>query len=134
LDPKDYRYTKTHEWIALEQDKTARIGISQYAQSHLGDIVFVDLSPDNSVVKQYQKIGEIESVKAVSEFYSPASGHILEINKAILDEPKVINEDCYGQGWFAAIALSDPSEMDKLMTSSEYDSYVAGLQDKKHEV
>lgn len=132
MDPKDYRYTQTHEWIALQSDKTGKIGITQYAQSHLGDIVFVDIMQEGAEVQQHRKIGEIESVKAVSEFYSPASGRILEINKAILDEPKVINEDCYGQGWFATIALSDPSETDKLMTSNEYDSYVTNLLDKKH--
>jgi glycine cleavage system H protein len=132
LDPKNCKYTKTHEWIALEPDKTGRIGITQYAQSHLGDIVFVDFSPEDSVVQQSQKIGEIESVKAVSEFYSPAGGRIMEINKAVLDEPKIINEDCYGKGWFLTIALSDPSEIDKLMTSTEYDSYVSSLENKKH--
>jgi glycine cleavage system H protein len=134
LDPKEYKYTKEHEWVVLGPGNTGKIGITQHAQSQLGDIVFVDLLPAGSDVKQYQKIGEIESVKAVSEFYSPVSGKILEINQAILDEPKVVNDDCYGAGWFAVFSLGNPAEIDSLMTSTEYAAFLADLQEKKHKV
>jgi len=132
LAAKDYKYTKTHEWIGLEPDKTGKIGITQYAQSHLGDIVFVDLSPEGTTVQQFQKIGELESVKAVSEFYAPAGGQILKVNSAVQEDPKIVNQDCYGAGWFASLALGDPSQLDKLMTSDEYDAYIASLNEKKH--
>jgi glycine cleavage system H protein len=127
MNLNNYKFTKEHEWICLEAENKGKIGITDYAQHQLGDIVYVDIIPVGSMVQQSEKIGEIESVKAVSEVYSPLSGHILEINEAILDKPQLVNEDCYGAGWFALFELSNPAELDNLMTSNEYDKFIASL-------
>lgn len=131
MNPDNYKYTKEHEWVCLESANRGKIGITDYAQHQLGDIVYVDIKPVGSVVQKSEKIGEIESVKAVSEFYSPVSGQILEINQLILDEPKIVNEDCYGGGWFASLELSNPSESENLMTAKEYSRFIADLHENK---
>jgi glycine cleavage system H protein len=127
MNPKQYKYTQEHEWIQLEDKNTGQVGITDYAQSQLGDIVFLDLPAPGTQVTQFGKMGEIETVKAVSDLFSPVSGKVLEVNQAALNEPKVINEDPYGSGWLLRLELSQPSELDKLMTSDQYDEYVAGL-------
>ncbi len=127
MDPKEYKYTQEHEWISLEPGDKGKIGITDYAQFHLGDIVFLDLPAQGTQLKQSQKIGEIESVKAVSELFAPASGRVLEINQAAIDEPGLINEAPYGAGWLVKLELSKPSELDALMNSDEYDELVAKL-------
>lgn len=127
MNPKEYKYTQEHEWIFPEAGGNGKVGITDYAQFHLGDIVFLDLPAPGTQLKQFQKMGEIESVKAVSELFSPASGRVLEINQAAIDEPRAVNEDPYGAGWLVKLELSQPSELDALMNSDEYDEFIAKL-------
>ena len=125
--PKEYRYTEEHEWVCPQSRNEGKIGITDYAQSRLGDIVFVELSAVGTKVEQADKVGEIESIKAVSELYSPVSGEVLALNQAVIDAPQTIKEDPYGEGWLMRVKLSDPSQLDRLMDSQQYDAFVAGL-------
>lgn len=121
--PNDRRYSREHEWLKVEGD-SATIGITDYAQEQLGDVVYVDLPAPGTTVTQFQKMGEIESVKAVSELFTPASGDVLEINQAVIDKPELVNSDPHGDGWLIRIRPSDASEADKLMSSEEYDALI----------
>ena len=127
MNPKEYKYTQEHEWIYLEPGNKGKMGITNYAQSQLGDMVFLDLPIPGTQVEQFQKIGEIESVKAVSELFTPASGRVSEVNQLAIDEPGLVNQDPYGTGWLVRLELSKPSELDALMSSDEYDEYEARL-------
>ncbi len=127
MNPREYRYTREHEWVHLEDGTSARVGITYYAQSQLGDIVFLDLPSPGTALSQFGKMGEVETVKAVSDLFSPASGKVLEVNRAVLDEPGLVNRDPCGSGWLLRLELSQPSELDRLMTGEQYDGYVAGL-------
>ena len=127
MNPKEYKYTQEHEWICPESGGKGKVGITDYAQSQLGDIVFLDLPTSGTQVEQFKKMGEIETVKAVADLFSPASGRVLEINQAAIDEPKLVNEDPYGAGWLVRLELSQPAELEALMNSDEYDKLVAGL-------
>jgi len=127
MNPKEYKYTKEHEWICPEAGGKAKVGITDYAQSQLGDIVFLDLPAPGTRLTQFKKMGEIEAVKAVSDLFSPASGQVLEINQAAIDNPRLVNEDPYGAGWLVRLKLSQPAELEALMGSDEYDKFVAGL-------
>jgi len=127
MNPKECKYTKEHEWICLEAGDEGKIGIADYAQSHLGDIVFLDLPAPGTQVEQFGKIGEIESVKAVVDLFTPASGEVLEVNQAAIDEPMLLNQDSYGDGWLLRLKLSKPSELDNLMNGDEYDKFVTEL-------
>jgi glycine cleavage system H protein len=127
MNPKGYRYTLEHEWICLQPGNTGKTGITKYAESRLGDIVFLDLPVPGAQVQQFKKMGEIESVKAVTDFFSPASGKVVEINTKAVDEPKLVNEDPYGEGWLVRLELSKPSELDALMSSDGYDRHVESL-------
>jgi len=127
MNPKEYKYTREHEWICLEPGNTDKTGLTKYAESQLGDIVFLDLPAPGTQVQQFEKMGEIESVKAVTDFLSPASGKVVEINAKAVDEPKLVNEDPYGVGWLVRLELSKPSELDALMSSDAYDKYVESL-------
>ena len=127
MNLQEYRYSQEHEWVCPEPQGKARIGITDYAQSQLGDIVFLDLPEPGSQVTQFEKMGEIETVKAVSDLFSPASGKVLERNQAVLDNPALVNEDPYGAGWLLRIELSQPEEMEALMSGDEYKKFVAGL-------
>jgi glycine cleavage system H protein len=122
--PADLKYTKEHEWIRLEGD-AGTIGITDYAQDQLGDIVFVELPASGASVKQMDKFGEIESVKAVSELYCPVTGEVVEANKALADNPQLVNDDPYGEGWMLRIRLSDPGEIEKLLSAQDYDDFIA---------
>jgi glycine cleavage system H protein len=122
--PADLKYTKEHEWVRLEDD-TGTVGITDYAQDQLGDIVFVDLPAAGTAVKQMDKFGEIESVKAVSELYSPVTGEVVEANAALAGSPQLVNDDPFGEGWMLRIRLSDPGELDKLLSAQEYDDFIA---------
>jgi glycine cleavage system H protein len=126
MNPTTYKYTKDHEWLSLE-GKEVKIGITDYAQKQLGDIVYVDLPVLGTQVQQFGLIGEIESKKAVVEFFAPVSGKIIEINQAIIDNPHLINIDPYGAAWLVKLILSNFSELNALMTSDVYDSYVNQL-------
>ncbi|MBA7609069.1 Glycine cleavage system H protein [subsurface metagenome] len=133
MNPKEYKYTQEHEWICLESENKGKIGLTDYAQSQLGDIVFLDLPTPGTQVEQFKKMGEIESVKAVSDLFSPASGRVLEVNQAAIDEPQLANQDPYGAGWLVRLELSQPSELDALMLSDEYDKFVAELSEEESE-
>jgi len=127
MNPKEYKYTQEHEWICPEPGGKGKVGITDYAQSQLGDIVFLDLPAPGTRVEQFGKMGEVETVKAVADLFSPASGKILEINQAAIDEPRLVNDDPYGAGWLVRLELSQPSELDALMSSDKYEEFVAGL-------
>jgi len=117
--PKDLLYTEEHEWVAIEE-KIATIGITDYAQSELGDIVFIEFPEIGTVVKQSDPFGSIEAVKAVEELYAPVSGEVLEINNALEENFEKINHDPYGEGWIIKVKMSDPGELDILLTAEKY--------------
>jgi glycine cleavage system H protein len=133
MTPKDCRYTAEHEWICPESGNKGKMGLADYAQSQLGDIVFLDLPAPGTQVEQGKKMGEVESVKAVSDIFAPVSGKVLELNQIAVDEPKLVNEDPYGDGWLVKLELSRPSELDALMDSDRYDEFVAELSEKESE-
>jgi len=122
--PTDLKYTKEHEWIRLDGDSGA-VGITDYAQDQLGDIVYVDLPSAGTQVVYMEKFGEIESVKAVSELYSPISGEVIEANAGLIDNPQWVNESPYNDGWMLRVRLSDPIEIGKLLSPAEYDNFIA---------
>jgi glycine cleavage system H protein len=122
--PSELRYHKEHEWVRLN-GKQATIGISHFAQDALGDIVFLDLPKTGAAVKAGQQIGEVESTKTTSTIYTPVSGTITSINTDLKDHPEVVNSDPYGKGWIAVIELSNPSEVDGLMSAAQYEQFLA---------
>jgi glycine cleavage system H protein len=122
--PSDLKYTKEHEWVRLESD-VGTVGITDYAQDQLGDIVFVELPASGKQVKQMEKFGEIESVKAVSELYSPVTGEVVEANPTLAENPQFVNDDPYGEGWMLRVRLSDHAELDKLLSAQVYDDFIA---------
>ena len=121
--PEDSRYAKSHEYVHIEGD-TATIGISDYAQKELGDVVFVELTQVGTQLEAGDELGSIESVKAVSELFSPVSGEVVEINEALADKPELVNTDPYGDGWMIKIKVTDASELDELMPADEYEEYI----------
>ncbi len=131
MTPKEYKYTQEHEWICPESENKGKVGLADYAQSQLGDIVFLDLPAPGSQVEQGKKMGEVESVKAVSDIFAPVSGQVLEINQTVIDEPGLVNKDPYGAGWLVRLELSKPPELDALMDSDEYDKLVAELAEEE---
>jgi glycine cleavage system H protein len=122
--PEDLKYSKEHEWVLVEGSQ-ATVGISDYAQEQLGDIVFVELPAVGDKVSKEDAFGVIESVKAVSDIYAPVSGTVIEVNDDLPDHPDMLNEDVYGDGWMIKIEISDPADLDDLMTAAEYEAYVA---------
>lgn len=121
--PVDLRYTKDHEWIRVEGN-TATVGISDWAQGELGDIVFVELPNVGDDVRRSEPFGTIEAVKAVSDMYAPVSGKVIEINSALDDDPMVINSDPYGAGWMVKIELADDSELEQLLDAGGYSQLI----------
>ncbi len=124
LVPEHLRYHKEHEWVRVD-DRRATLGISDFAQDALGDVVFVDLPKVDAEIAVDQEIGEVESTKATSSLYSPVSGTILEVNNALQDHPEYLNQDPYGKGWIAVIALAHPADVDELMTASQYEEFLS---------
>lgn len=122
--PKDLKYSDEHEYVRLEGD-IATIGISAYAVDSLGEIVFVELPEKGDSFAQDDETGSIESVKAVSEIYTPVSGEVIEVNEGLEDTPEILNEDPYEKGWLFKMKINDPSELDKLMSSEEYLTKIA---------
>ena len=122
--PADYRYTKAHEWIKVEDD-VGTVGITDYAQHELGDVVFAELPKVGVTMKAGESFGTVESVKAVSEIYTPVSGQITEINSKLVDAPETINKDPHGSAWLVKIRLSDPKELSALMDAAAYEAYIA---------
>jgi glycine cleavage system H protein len=123
MEPTDLRYHHEHEWIRV-QGKQATLGISRFAQDALGDIVFIDLPKVGTPVSAGQQIGEVESTKTTSSIYTPVSGAIVKINADLKDHPELVNSDPYGKGWIAVIELSDPSQVDALMSAAQYDAFL----------
>ncbi len=124
MKEEQYRYTKDHEWI-YEQEEIGTIGITDYAQDQLGDIVYVDLPTVGQDVQQGKEMGSIESVKAVADIYSPLSGTVVEVNEALQDSPENINKDPYGEGWIAKIKVANADEISSLMDYESYTKFVA---------
>ncbi len=122
--PEDLKYTKEHEWVRDNGDGTATVGITDFAQSELGDIVFVELEPEGSEFEQDEVFGTVEAVKTVSELYSPVSGAITEVNEELEDDPELVNTDPYGKGWMVKIKMSDTSELDDLLSVDDYKEMV----------
>lgn len=120
MEPAECRYSPQHEWVRLESGDTALVGITNYAQGQLGDVVFIDLPPPGTQVRQSQKMGEIESVKAVSDLFSPVSGEVIEVNQVAQDHPELVNREPYVRGWLLRVRLADPSELDRLLTAQDY--------------
>lgn len=119
--PSELRYTKEHEWLRLEADgKEATVGITDFAQRELGDIVYVELQPVGTELAKDEVFGTVEAVKTVSELFMPVSGTIIAVNKALQDHPELVNQSPYGDGWMIRIALKDPSEVETLLTAEEY--------------
>jgi glycine cleavage system H protein len=121
--PEDNRYAKSHEYIHLEGN-VGTIGITEYAQKELGDVVFVELPQVGSELEAGDELGSIESVKAVSELFSPVSGEVIEVNEALADNPALVNTDPFGDGWMVRIKVSDATEVDELMSAEEYDEFL----------
>jgi glycine cleavage system H protein len=122
--PADLRFHKEHEWVRLK-GRQATVGISDFAQDALGDIVFIELPKVGATVKVGQHIGEIESTKTTSTLYTPVSGTIAQVNAELKDHPEVVNSDPYGRGWMVVIDLSDAGEIDALMTAAQYEAFLA---------
>ncbi|HLI68409.1 MAG TPA: glycine cleavage system protein GcvH [Ktedonobacteraceae bacterium] len=121
--PADLKYTKTDEWVRVEGDE-ATIGITDYAQDQLGDIVYVELPWDPQPLAAQQKFGDIESVKATSELISPVSGEVIRANETLKDKPELINDSPYSDGWMLVVKLSNPAELDGLMSAADYETYL----------
>jgi glycine cleavage system H protein len=122
----DTRYTKDHEWIRLDGE-AATVGITEHAQSQLGDVVYVELPEVGKTFAAGAEAAVVESVKAASEVYAPASGEVVAVNAALADAPATVNEDAEGKGWFLKLKLSDPAELNRLMTAQQYKDYLATL-------
>jgi glycine cleavage system H protein len=128
--PSDYRYTKDHEWIKVE-GSSGTIGITDYAQHELGDVVFAELPKVGALIKSGESFGTVESVKAVSDIFSPVSGEITEINSALMESPETINRDPHGSAWLVKMRLTNPEEVSVLMDAASYETYIAE-QAKEH--
>lgn len=122
--PDDLKYTREHEWVRDNGDGTVTIGITDFAQSELGDIVFVELEPKGEEFGQDDVFGTVEAVKTVSELFAPVSGEIIETNESLEDDPELVNNDPYGSGWMVKIKLSDSSELDDLLSVDDYKEVV----------
>ena len=123
MNPDDLRYTRSHEWVRIEGD-TGTIGITEHAQKELGEIVYLELPEVGHVFNAEDEFGTVESVKAVSELFTPVSGEVVELNKGAVSEPGIVNDDPYGDGWLIKIKLSTDEEISKLMTAEQYTEYL----------
>ncbi len=127
--PQDCRYTRDHEWIHVDAEGVATVGVTDFAQKELGDIVYVQMGEPGRTVKAGEQLGEIESVKAVAEFYAPASGEVVEINEALAEAPELVNSEPMEGGWLVRIRLADPSEVERLMTRDAYEKFLTDESD-----
>ena len=121
--PSNLRYTQEHEWIRVEGD-VAYVGITDYAQSELGEIVFVDINTEGETVNQNEVFGSVEAVKTVSDLNMPVTGEVLEVNETINDQPELVNNDPYGEGWMIKIQVADPAELDTLLDAAAYQALI----------
>ena len=129
MSPDDRKYTEEHEWVMIDgsDDGTAIAGITEYAQDQLGDIVYFELPKVGDNLTHLGKMGEVESVKAVSDLFSPIDGVVTEINEKLLDHPELVNEDPFGDGWIIKATMADAAALDGLMSAADYDAFIAGL-------
>jgi glycine cleavage system H protein len=123
--PEDLRYSADHEWVRLEDGKV-RVGVTDYAQDALGDVVYVEVPEVGASVSARAKVSEVESTKSVSDIYAPVSGTVVEVNAELADNPERLNEDPYGEGWICVIEISDSAEVDELMSAGDYRALVEG--------
>ncbi len=124
--PEDLKYTKEHEWIKIENDEGV-IGITDYAQDQLGDIVYVELPEAGETFNAMESFGSIDSVKTSSELYIPVSGEVIEVNEDVIDRPELVNEDPYGKGWLIKIRITNPEELKNLLDASAYRTFIENL-------
>ncbi len=122
--PENLRYTKDHEWIQLLDDNIAKIGITDFAQQELGDIVFIDINAAGKALKAEEVFGTVEAVKTVSDLYLPVAGTIVEVNEALNDRPESVNTDPYNEGWMIKLKVDNPADLDALMTAAAYEALV----------
>lgn len=125
MNPTELKYSEEHEWVQLESATVVLVGITEFAAESLGDVVFVELPEVGAEVGRAEKMGEIESVKAVSDLYSPVSGKVTERNEQVLDKPQLVNDAPFEAGWMIRVELSDPSQLDKLLSAEQYESFLA---------
>ncbi len=122
--PEDLLYTREHSWARQEEDGRVVIGVTEFVQEELGEISYVELPREGEKVSQMEVIGSVESLRGVTEIYSPISGTVMEVNELLLDDPTIINDDPYGEGWIAVVELEDPSELNRLMDAWDYRALV----------
>jgi glycine cleavage system H protein len=118
--PKNLKYTESHEWVRIEGNE-AFVGITEFAATHLGDIVFIEIETEGENLDKGESFGTIEAVKTVSDSYMPVSGEVIEVNQAIIDDPALVNKDCYGDGWLIKIKINDAGELNNLLDADAYD-------------
>ncbi|MEX2603087.1 MAG: glycine cleavage system protein GcvH [Gracilimonas sp.] len=123
--PANLKYTKEHEWVKDNGDDTITVGITDFAQGELGDIVFVELEPEGTEFAKDETFGTVEAVKTVSDLFAPVDGEIIEVNEKLEDDPELVNEDPYGDGWMVKIKLSDASQLNDLLSAEEYEEVIA---------
>jgi len=126
--PDSFNYTKDHEWIKVEGGE-ATVGITEFAQKQLGDVVYVELPSPGTDLEFHQSLGVIESVKAVSDIYSPVAGKVKAVNEKLEDSPELVNDDPHGEGWIVKMELKDAGEVEKLMTASDYEKFLEDLEE-----
>lgn len=126
--PTDRKYSPEHEWVAVS-DGVATVGISDFAQEALGDVVFVELPNEGAALAKGAEAAAVESTKAAASIYAPVTGKVTEINPALIDQPELINADCYGEGWIYKITIDEPAELDELMDAAAYQQHLAGLEE-----
>jgi len=124
--PSELKYNEEHTWLRLEGDELGRVGITQYAQEQLKEVVFVELPEVGTEVSHMEPFGVVESVKATNDLYSPVSGEVVEVNDALVDEPGLVNEDPYGKGWMLVVRMTNTVELDNLVSSEGYRTLVGG--------
>ena len=125
--PNDFYFTKDHEWIRVEGNE-ARVGITDFAQNHLGDIIYIELPQVGAKFTVHQALGVVESVKSVSDVYAPAAGEVIAVNEELSKAADIINKDPHGQGWIVRLRLADKNDLDTLMKAAEYEKYLEGLE------
>jgi glycine cleavage system H protein len=125
--PSDFYFSKDHEWVKVTGSE-ATVGITEFAQKQLGDVVYVEFPQVGTKLEFHQTIGVIESVKAVSDVYSPISGEVIEVNEALNDSPELVNQDPHGRGWIIRLKITDSKDLENLMKASEYEKYLEGLE------
>ena len=129
FDPANLRFSREHEWVSQDEadPNSATIGVTDYAQGELGDVVYVDLPDEGASLTQFQTFGEIESVKSVSDLFSPIGGTVDEVNSALEDKPELVNEDPYGEGWMVRVTMGDTRELQSLLSHDEYQAFLGEL-------